>query len=173
MYRQIDDFLSAYGFESQTTTKVLGALTNDKLSSQKAPGDTSAAELAWHIATAPAYMINHEGAGIEFAYAPPENVTVEQLVAEHQRVNAAVCEACKTKLAGRDLTQPATWFGMTLPLGVWLNMIPNHEVHHRGQLSAIMRNAGLKVPSIYGPNKEEFEEMMKNQQIPDTIKAGQ
>jgi uncharacterized damage-inducible protein DinB len=173
MYRHLEDFLSAYGHESQTTARVIGALDNSKLNAEKAPGDTSAAELAWHIATAPAYMINHEGANIEFAYQPPANVTVEQLTAEYNRINSEVVKACQEKLADADLTRPAKWFGYELPLGVWLNMIPNHEVHHRGQLSAIMRNSGLKVPSIYGPNKEEFEEMMKNQTLPGQTGAAE
>jgi uncharacterized damage-inducible protein DinB len=164
MYRQLDDFLSAYGHESLTTQRVLEALSDESLQHEKAPGDTSIAELAWHIATAPAYMINHEGAEIEFGYQPPTGITAAQLVDEYKRVNQAVVEKCKAKLAEADLGRAATWFGYELPLGVWLNMIPNHEVHHRGQLSAMMRNAGLKVPSIYGPNKEEFEEMMKQKQ---------
>ena len=165
MYRHLDDFLGAYGQESQTTRKVLEALSDDKLGHEKAPGDTSIAELAWHIATAPGYMLSHEGLGIEVAHQPPAGVTKAQIVAEFDRVNQAAVEGCKAKLADADLTRSAKWFGFELPLGVWLNMVPNHEVHHRGQLSAMMRNAGLTVPSIYGPNKEEFEEMMKSGQF--------
>jgi uncharacterized damage-inducible protein DinB len=160
MYSNLNDFLSAYAFEHGTTVKVLGALSNDKLGHEKAPGDTPIGELAWHIASAPAYMINHEGAGIEFEYQPPADATVDSFVAECNRVYDATVAACNEKLAARDLTQPANWFGFELPLGVWLNMIVNHEVHHRGQLTAMMRNAGLKVPGCYGPNKEDFEQMM-------------
>ncbi|MDQ3419050.1 MAG: DinB family protein [Acidobacteriota bacterium] len=29
-----------------------------------------------------------------------------------------------------------------------------HTVHHRGQLSAYLRAAGSKVPSIYGPSAD-------------------
>ena len=163
MYSNLNDFLSAYAMEHGTTVKVLQALSNDKLGHEKAPGDTPVAELAWHIATAPGYMISHEGAGIEVDYVPPAGVSVDAIVAECSRVYDATVAASKDKLAERDLAQPSTWFGFELPLGAWLNMIVNHEVHHRGQLTAMMRNAGLKVPGCYGPNKEEFEEMMKQQ----------
>jgi uncharacterized damage-inducible protein DinB len=31
-----------------------------------------------------------------------------------------------------------------------------HEIHHRGQMTVLMRQAGLKVPGAYGPSKEEW-----------------
>ena len=34
-----------------------------------------------------------------------------------------------------------------------------HEVHHRAQMTVLMRQAGLAVPGIYGPAAEEWEAM--------------
>jgi len=31
-----------------------------------------------------------------------------------------------------------------------------HQNHHRGQMTVLMRQAGLTVPGIYGPAKEEW-----------------
>ena len=31
-----------------------------------------------------------------------------------------------------------------------------HQIHHRAQMTVLMRQAGLKVPGIYGPSKEEW-----------------
>ena len=31
-----------------------------------------------------------------------------------------------------------------------------HQTHHRGQMTVLMRQAGLRVPGIYGPAKEEW-----------------
>jgi uncharacterized damage-inducible protein DinB len=31
-----------------------------------------------------------------------------------------------------------------------------HEIHHRAQITVLMRQAGLKVPGVYGPAKEEW-----------------
>jgi uncharacterized damage-inducible protein DinB len=31
-----------------------------------------------------------------------------------------------------------------------------HQIHHRGQMTVLMRQAGLKVPGIYGPAREEW-----------------
>ncbi len=30
------------------------------------------------------------------------------------------------------------------------------ETHHLGQMTELMRQAGLKVPGVYGPSKEEW-----------------
>ena len=32
-----------------------------------------------------------------------------------------------------------------------------HEIHHRGQITVLMRQAGLRVPGSYGPAKEGLE----------------
>jgi uncharacterized damage-inducible protein DinB len=31
-----------------------------------------------------------------------------------------------------------------------------HEVHHRGQMTVLMRQAGLAVPGTAGPSKQEW-----------------
>jgi len=36
---------------------------------------------------------------------------------------------------------------------MYLNL---HQAHHRGQMTVLMRQAGMKVPGVYGPSKEEW-----------------
>jgi uncharacterized damage-inducible protein DinB len=36
-----------------------------------------------------------------------------------------------------------------------LRLMLNDQIHHRGQLSVYLRMSGQKVPSIYGPSKDE------------------
>ena len=33
-------------------------------------------------------------------------------------------------------------------------VLVTHQTHHRGQMTVLMRQAGLKVPDVYGPAKE-------------------
>ena len=40
-----------------------------------------------------------------------------------------------------------------------LNALVKHEVHHRAQMTVLMRQASLLVPGIYGPAAEEWEAM--------------
>jgi uncharacterized damage-inducible protein DinB len=45
---------------------------------------------------------------------------------------------------------------LTLPKAAVLrSFVMNHMIHHRGQLAAFYRIAGVPVPSIYGPSKDE------------------
>lgn len=44
----------------------------------------------------------------------------------------------------------------TMPKAVVLrSFVMNHLIHHRGQLAAFYRIAGVPVPSLYGPSKDE------------------
>ena len=40
--------------------------------------------------------------------------------------------------------------------GKTLGALVTHQIHHRAQLTVVMRLAGLKVPGVYGPAKEEW-----------------
>jgi uncharacterized damage-inducible protein DinB len=54
------------------------------------------------------------------------------------------------------LMQEKNFYGMMWKLGMMLDILIRHEVHHRGQMTVLMRQAGLKVPGVYGPAKEEW-----------------
>jgi uncharacterized damage-inducible protein DinB len=44
----------------------------------------------------------------------------------------------------------------TMPkIAVYRGFVMNHLIHHRGQLAAFYRIAGVPIPSIYGPSKDE------------------
>jgi uncharacterized damage-inducible protein DinB len=58
-------------------------------------------------------------------------------------------------LSGDDLTKVVAFFGMQFPNVTYLNIMMNHSIHHRGQLSAYLRPMGGKVPSIYGGSADE------------------
>jgi uncharacterized damage-inducible protein DinB len=47
-------------------------------------------------------------------------------------------------------------YGEMWKRGKTLGSLINHEIHHRGQMTVLMRQAGLKVPGIYGPSKDEW-----------------
>ena len=47
-------------------------------------------------------------------------------------------------------------YGETWSRGMTLFYLILHQAHHRGQMEVLMRQAGLKVPGIYGPAREEW-----------------
>jgi uncharacterized damage-inducible protein DinB len=48
------------------------------------------------------------------------------------------------------------FIGQKKPNGTLLMFLLQHQNHHRGQMTVLMRQAGLTVPGIYGPSKEEW-----------------
>lgn len=165
MITNAQSFLGAYGFESQTTSNVLGALTDSVLAQDKAPGhNMTVGDIAWHIATAPVYMLNQAGFNIDPAQATkPEQLTAAKIKSTYDAISAQVKEQAAMKTP-EDLTKVYHVFDMMdWPAGQMLGILMHHEIHHRGQLSVLLRQAGLVVPSIYGPTHEMTVEKMKQQ----------
>ena len=48
-------------------------------------------------------------------------------------------------------------YGMTWKRGTTLSLLINHQAHHRGQMTVLMRQAGVPVVGVYGPAKEEWK----------------
>jgi len=47
-------------------------------------------------------------------------------------------------------------YGEKWARGHTLMVLCTHQTHHRGQMTVLMRQAGLKVPGVCGPSKEEW-----------------
>jgi uncharacterized damage-inducible protein DinB len=47
-------------------------------------------------------------------------------------------------------------YGVRWARGVTLRALLVHQTHHRGQMTVLMRQAGLRVPGVYGPAREEW-----------------
>ncbi len=61
-----------------------------------------------------------------------------------------------TTLNNETLKQEFDIYGERWSADFLLTALITHQIHHRGQMTVLMRQAGLKVPGIYGPSKEEW-----------------
>jgi uncharacterized damage-inducible protein DinB len=167
MYKNIQEFVEGYGWESGVTSTVLDNLTPASLSQKKAEGHNTMGELAFHIATAPAMMMREVKWDLpDRGWAPSGEINLDELK-KNYRADVEAIKKLANSLSEEKLNETYTVFGM--PEMVWnshqmIGALVCHEIHHRGQLSVMMRQAGLVVPSIYGPNYEATVEMMKNMQ---------
>jgi uncharacterized damage-inducible protein DinB len=50
-------------------------------------------------------------------------------------------------------------YGEKWKRGVTLTVLVTHQAHHRGQMTVLMRQAGLRVTGVYGPAREEWAGM--------------
>jgi uncharacterized damage-inducible protein DinB len=161
MFHNAAEFLDMYGWESDCTARVLGALTDESLVQAKAEGHIDLGGLGWHVATSPAFMLNQVELKMpEFGWQTPEDLSAAKIQSTYADLSART-KAHAENLKPEDLQKVYHVFGMMdWPVWQMLNALIAHEVHHRGQISVLMRQAGLTVPNIYGPNFEETQQMM-------------
>ena len=157
MFHTIAEFSFAWKHESASTLKLMEALTDASLGQKVTPEGRSLGRLAWHIVQTLGEMGGQAGLAVEGA-----NEKTPQPSAA-----AAFAEAYKASAAAVDTAVTAAWKDADLPVEIemygekWtramaLRALIQHEVHHRGQMTVLMRQAGLQVPGVYGPAREEW-----------------
>ena len=157
MYRRISDFLNDWKEESESTIKVLDALTDESLSQRVTPTGRSLGKLGWHIAQS-VHMVTEAGLlGLE---APKESDAVP-IKAKTIRDGYAAGAASLAKVVEKgwtdaQLAEEVPMYGESWSRGRVLSVIIRHEAHHRGQMTVLMRQAGLVVPGPYGPALEQW-----------------
>ena len=160
MYQTGNDFLQHYGWESGITQNVLNALTDESLSVGKGEGHPNLGQIAWHIATSFGYMTQAGWEMPEYTYEAPAGVTASQIQDKFAQFTARVNEIT----AGKDsagMAEVHRFFDhYDWSLSQALGIMISHEIHHRGQITVLMRLAGLTVPDIYGPNYENTQAML-------------
>ena len=160
MYRRIDDFVNAWRHDSATTLKVLRALTDASLEQRVTPEGRTLGRLAWHIAETIPEMLGH--AGITVAGPGPRNDTptsADEIAGAYERAAKAVPAAVRGAWTDDQLEDEVEMYGQRWTKGMVLASLHLHEAHHRGQLTVLMRQAGLTVPGCYGPSAEEWAAM--------------
>ncbi|WP_308637984.1 DinB family protein [Paenibacillus silvisoli] len=159
MFRTVQDFIEDYRDESQNTLKLLNLLTDESLKSANTPGFRSLGHLAWHLVHDDAGMLRRIGLDFKAPPAgaePPESAAA--IAAAYRETAESMLEAA-SRWSDEKLLESHNMFGRNWQNGLTLLMFVKHEVHHRGQLTVLMRQAGLQTAGVYGPTKEEWEKM--------------
>ncbi|HTP57348.1 MAG TPA: DinB family protein [Spirochaetia bacterium] len=164
MYMTVLEFVEDWRRESGISLKVLRALTDQSLSQKSDPEGNALGRIAYHMVK----MIGGNGTalGLEVA-APPREAEppaqAAQIAAEYEKAAQSLADQVTQKITDSRLPTEITMFGRTMPLAVALQTLIRHQIHHRGQMSILMRSAGVVVPGIYGPSREESAAMRARQ----------
>ncbi|HET6229315.1 MAG TPA: DinB family protein [Longimicrobiaceae bacterium] len=157
MYRKIEDFEKGWTFEAANTRKVLANLSDESLSQPIAEGFNTLGGLAWHLAMALGLMLGQVGLKID---APARGSAVpakaQEIADVYDRAASSVAAAVTSGWTDEMLAEEVPIFGQSWPRGLVLSALILHQTHHRGQMTVLMRQAGLPVPGMYGPAKEEM-----------------
>ncbi len=156
MLRTIQDFFDKWNYESESTLKCFQNLTDESLK-QQIPGGRTLGRLANHITDTVIEMPQQVGLPIELKV--KNYTTVQELIDAYREASDALIAAIFDNWNDASLEKEMPMYGETWKNGSTLWALIVHQAHHRGQLTALMRFAGLKVPGVYGPSKEEWQAM--------------
>lgn len=160
MYRTINDFSEDWKYESEATLKVFKSLTQESLDQTVTPEGRSLRKLAWHITLGSPQMLTLAGFTVDkFDKSEPAPEKLEDIIKEYERYSQLVGENITKNWKDENLTEELDMFGGKWKKGKILSTLIIHQTHHRAQMTVLMRQAGLKVPGIYGPAKEEWAAM--------------
>ena len=157
MYRKLSDFLDDWKYESEATIKVINNLSDESLTVKFNKEIRTPGRLAWHIVTSIGEMAHRTGLKFETVDEnAPIPSSVKEIVDEYKRTSDNLMKEIKEKWNDETLTQEDNMYGEKWAKGKTLGVLVTHQIHHRAQLTVVMRLAGLKVPGVYGPAKEEW-----------------
>jgi len=166
MFHTISDFLSAWKMESEATLKVFRALTDESLAQRVTPDGRSLGFIAWHIIGSITYTMGEVGMAIAAASEKDPLPTSAAAIADaFETCTRLVAEAVPANWTDAQLGDHISIYGQSSwTKGMVLASLIEHSCHHRGQMTVLMRQAGLKVPGVYGPSREEWVNYGMDQQ---------
>jgi len=157
MYRTIADFQSDWTYESTATLKFIRALTEPSRAQMVVPGGRSLGFIAWHIITS----VTDIGLAAKLPVEGPDEKSpapaqIDGMVAAYEGAARSLGEVVQREWTDAMLGDQIEMYGEHFKRGAALSMIVNHQAHHRGQMAVLIRQAGLRVPDVYGPAREDW-----------------
>jgi uncharacterized damage-inducible protein DinB len=157
MFRKVADFLATYEAESKSTQKIMDALTDGCLVQRVADGHRTLGNVAWHIVLTVPEMMRQTGLDVTGPdQKTPTPSSAQEIAETYRTVSTSLAEQIKNNWTDVTLEVVDEMYGEKWARGATLAGVLSHEIHHRGQLAVLMRQAGLVVPGVYGPAKEEW-----------------
>ena len=150
---ELDDFLHNLERVRERTRRLAACIPADQVEWTYKPGAFTLGDLVRHIAVTERFLwaetVHHRPCGYlthgreladgrDTVLAFLDRLHQESLEQFRALTPAMLMEKCPTP-AGALLT---TW--------KWLRMLPEHEIHHRGQLYTMLGMLDVPVPSLYG-----------------------
>ncbi|MDQ0199991.1 DinB family protein [Neobacillus ginsengisoli] len=157
MFQTLDDFFKLWNFEVDATQKILNQLTDESLSQEVTPQNWTLGRIAWHTVAAIGVVASRTDLAFDSPNQDYPVPTSAKFISDsYQQSSNALSQAVKNQWADKSLREEQDIFGQKMSKGDILLFLIQHQIHHRGQMTILMRQAGLTVPGLYGPSKEEW-----------------
>ncbi|MFB4327944.1 DinB family protein [Paenibacillus sp. CR_12] len=159
MYRTVADFLTEWKDEAALTQRILDSLTDESLQQQVYPEGRTLGRIAWHFVTNIPEYLSEFGLVIEQIPNSAEVPAAKEIAETFRLLSSDAAKAVEEQWTDETLTQVQNAFGRQESNATIFMGLIKHIVHHRGQVTVLMRQAGLKIPAVYGPSKEGWIQM--------------
>lgn len=157
MYRNLNDFIQEWQKNCSGTLSILESITDEKKYVSIVEGHSSLESLSWHLTTAPAYFLGLIGLTLDVELNPKNTpATISEIISTYKTVSANVAKVAQENLSDEKLLATVEAHGQATPIGAILRILVDHQTHHRAQMQVLLRQAGLHVPGVMGPTKEDF-----------------
>ena len=157
MFTSIEQFEKYWSDEAKKTLTIFETLTDASLGQAVADDHRNIARIASHITTSMPEMLERMGINLPLEVDAPVPTTAAEVYQQYATTSKDLLEAVRAGWTDETLLQEDDMYGMQWKRGFSLYVLLIHQTHHRGQMTVLMRQAGLKVPGVYGPSREEWE----------------
>ncbi|MCD4837499.1 DinB family protein [Neobacillus sedimentimangrovi] len=157
MYVTIADFIREWNWEASLTQKVLEGLTDDSLNQKVYPEGRTLGRIVWHLTTSIPEYLAHFGLKInEIENAENVPTSAKEIVETFKQISSSAAKTIEEQWTDETLKEVQIAFGRKETNAQILMGLIKHIIHHRGQATVLMRQAGIKPFGVYGPPKEDW-----------------
>ncbi len=157
MYRKIEDFIADWKSEEKFTVSIFSKITVE-IKAYKADENIRTLErLAWHITQTLTEMPFRAGI-IDADFLDQKSIpeSFDEIISAYKTHSSELMKLVQEKWSDSDLTGNIEVYGQQWERRKVLSVLVKHQVHHRAQMTTLMRLQHIEVPGTYGPSKEEW-----------------
>jgi uncharacterized damage-inducible protein DinB len=157
MYRAVKDFLEDWKNESGFTIQIFSKIPDAAMHHKPNQNIRSLGRLSWHI-TQTLTEMPHKAGIVEADDLDEKPIpgTMEEILDTYKKYSGQLLQSIKGKWTDDDLSQSVEMYGQKWTNGSILSSLVRHQIHHRAQMTILMRLQNIAVPGIYGPAQEEW-----------------
>lgn len=157
MYTSISKFIKDWNYERDSTLKMFGNLTDESLNQKVTPDGRSLGFIAWHLTQTIPEMMGNTGLKVDGPSAESDvPKSAKEIKDAFEKAANSLSVQLEKNWNDETLLNEDEMYGEKWQRGLTLLYLMLHHAHHRGQMTVLMRQAGLKVTGVYGPAKEEW-----------------
>lgn len=158
MLNSIADVVKLTLYETATTKKLFAALTENIMQQPKIANVNTIGSIAWHIIRGRIRLLKRMGLNLNGMAEPASNGSVEELRTLYNTVTDTELSEIPKVWTDESLTETVRIFGsMDVPRDYALYLNFRHEIHHRAQITTLLRIQGIEPPGLSGPAQSEWE----------------